>query len=87
MIEIRPPKMCGTYLPGHCPHWIQINLASKEGPKPVVGRLFDARIDGTVVIEAGGDELQRWNHESDRLAEAAQLSEGDLFYQERWGLL
>lgn len=87
MIENRPPKICRSYLPGHCPHWIQVNLARKEGGKPLPGRLIDVRLEGTVVVEVGGKELQLWNHDSDRLAEAARLAEGDVFYQVQWGLL
>ena len=87
MTDSRPPQLCWYYLPGHRPHWIQVNLAGKDGGKPLPGRLLDVGPDGSVDIEVQGQELHLWNHESDRLAEAAQRVGGALSYQSRWGLL
>ena len=87
MSKIRSPKMCGLYRAGHTPHWIQMSRATgdKNNP-PSSGRLVDSRSDGTVLIELDEHELRLWNHEPERLAEAAAASGGAIEYQSRWGL-
>ena len=88
MSEIRPPKMCGLFKPGHNPHWIQMNLAEKDGEnRPTPGRFVESRSDGSVVIEVDEHELLFWNHEPERLAEATAASRGAIEYQPRWALL
>jgi hypothetical protein len=88
MSRIRPPKNCGLFKPGHIPHWIQINRAGEDtGNPPTPGRLVESRRDGTLVVEVDGHELLLWNHESERLAETASASGGEVEYQPRWGLL
>jgi hypothetical protein len=88
MSEIRPPKMCGLFKSGHNPHWIQMNLAVEDKEnRPTSGRFIESRSDGTVVIEVGNRELVLWNHEPERMAEAANASGGVVEYQPRWGLL
>jgi hypothetical protein len=88
MSEIRPPKMCGLFKSGHNPHWIQMNLAIKDNENlPTPGRFIESRPDGSVVIEVDNCELLLWNHELERMAEAAAASGGVVEYQPRWGLL
>ena len=88
MSEIRPPTMCGLFKSGHNPHWIQMNRAvqDKENP-PTSGRFIESRTDGTVVVEMGKCDLHLWNHEPDRMAQAAAANGGVVEYQARWGLL
>src|ERR1039458_10468939 len=88
MSEIRAPKMCGLFKCGHNPHWIQMNLAVEDSENlPAPGRFVESRSDGTVVIEVDEHELLLWNHEPERMAEAAAASGGAVEYQPRWGLL
>jgi len=88
MSEIRPTKMCGLFKPGHNPHWIQMNLAVEDKEnRPTSGRFIESRPDGTVVIEVDNCELLLWNHEPERMAEAAAANGGVVEYQPRWGLL
>jgi hypothetical protein len=88
MSKIRAPKMCGLFKPGHVPHWIQMTRATEDRENlPNSVRLVDSQSDGTVVIEVDGQELRLWNHESERLSEAAAASGGAVEYQPRWGLL
>jgi hypothetical protein len=80
--------MCGLFKPGHNPHWIQINLAVEDKENlPTRGRFIEGLPDGSIVIEVDGPEQHLWNHEPERLAEAAAASEGAIEYQPRWGLL
>jgi hypothetical protein len=80
--------MCALFKPGHNPHWIQINRAvgDRDDP-PTPGRFAESRPDGSVVIEVDGHELNLWNHEPERLDEAAAASGGVVEYQPQWGLL
>ena len=55
------------------------------GPNQV--STLKSRPDGTVVIEVDKCELPVWNHEPERMAEAAAASGGVVEYQPRWGLL
>jgi len=88
MSEIRLPNMCGLFKPGHNLHWIQMNLAVEDSENlPAPGRFIESRTDGSVVIEVDGHELLLWNHEPERLADAAAANEGAVEYQPRWGLL
>ena len=88
MSKIRAPKMCGLFKPGHVPHWIHMTRATEDRENlPNSVRLVDSQSDGTVVIEVDGQELRLWNHESERLSEAAVASGGAVEYQPRWGLL
>lgn len=80
--------MCGLFKPGHNPHWIQMNLAIGDNENlPTPGRFIESRPDGSVVIEVDNCELLLWNHEPERLVEAAAASGGTIEYQPRWGLL
>jgi hypothetical protein len=54
---------------------------------PFSGHLVDSQSDGLVVIELDERELRLWNHESERLSEAAAASGGAIEYQPRWRLL
>jgi hypothetical protein len=88
MSKIGPPKMCGLFKPGHNPHWIQMNKAVEDVENLLnLGVFVESRGDGTVVIEVDEHELLLWNHEPERLAEAAAASGGAVEYQPRWGLL
>src|ERR1035437_7705962 len=74
MSELRLPNMCGLFKPGHNPHWIQMNLAVEDKENlPTPGRFIESRPDGSVVIEVDGQEVHLWNHEPERLAEAAPV--------------
>ena len=86
--DIRSPKRCGLFKPGHEPHWIQISRASEDVDNPPVpGRLVEFRPDGTALIECEQGVHACWNHDLDRMAEAITATEGQLFLQQRWGLL
>jgi hypothetical protein len=88
MSEIRAPKMCGLFKPGHNPHWIQMSRATENRENlPAPCRFIEARQDGTVVIEVDGQELHLRNHEPERLSEGAAGNGGVVQYQPRWGLL
>ncbi len=88
MSEIRPPKMCGLFKSGHNPHRIQMSRATEDrGNMPSSGHLVGSQSDGTVIIEADERELSLWNHEPERIAEAAAASGGVVEYQPHWGLL
>lgn len=72
MSEIRAPKTCGLYLPGHSPHWIQARKGWEDQVDvPVACRLIECRKDGMVTIEIDGNEIRLWNHQPDRLRDAA----------------
>jgi hypothetical protein len=88
MSEIRRPKMCGLFRPGHDPHWIQIHRSNmdKDNP-PLPGRLVDSRSDGTFTAEVGQQAITFWNHDVDRLVDAIAAADGQLLYQESWHLL
>jgi hypothetical protein len=63
MSELRPPNSFGLYKPGHTPHWIQMLRATEERDRlSSPCRLIETGRDGTVVIEANGEELCLWNH-------------------------
>ena len=88
MSEVRPPKNCGLFKPGHNPHWIQAKKGWEEKVDvPVPGRLISTSDDDTIVIEMDGQQLHLWNHEPQRIAEAAEASGGTIEYQDHWGLL
>lgn len=88
MSEIRPPKMCGLFKPGHNPHWIQVNRAREDIENtPATGRFIRSQGEGSVMIAVDGREVHLWNHESERLVEAAAASGGVVMYQQQWGLL
>lgn len=88
MSEIRAPKMCGLFEPGHNPHWIQISRATEDTVSPSTPwRLIQTEKVGTVVIQRRDLELRLWNHEVERLAEAAGEIGGVVEYQPRWRLL
>ncbi len=88
MTKIRSPKMCGLFKSGHVPHWIQMSRATEDQEnQPLTGRLVESQSDGTIVIEVDEEEMRLWNHEPERLAEAAAASGGAVEYQARWGLL
>jgi hypothetical protein len=88
MLEIRAPKACGLYLPGHSPHWIQPRKGWEDQVDvPVACQLIGCRNDGLVTIEIGGSETRLWNHQPDRLRDAAKTSNAVIEYQDRWHLL
>ena len=88
MSKIRPPKNCGSYLPGHMPHWIQARKGWEDRVNlPLPGRLVSTSDDGTVIIEVDGEQLRLWNHQPERVAEAAAQTRGTITYQSRWHLL
>lgn len=88
MSEIRAPKACGLFLPGHSPHWIQARKGWEDQVDvPVPGRLIGCHDDRTVNIEIDGKEIRLWNHQPERLRGAAKASNGVIRYQDRWYLL
>jgi hypothetical protein len=88
MSEIRQLKSCGLYLPGHQVHWIQARLEREnQENRPDTGRVVDVRNDGAVGIDLDGEERRLWNHQPDRLAEAASQSALIVRHQPTWGLL
>ena len=88
MSGIRPPKMCGLFRPGHNPHWIQIGKGLKDDENlSTPARFIESRLDGSIVIEVDGQELHLWNHEPERLAEAAAANGGAIEHRPRWGLV
>ena len=88
MSDIRRPKRCGLFKPGHNPHWIQLSRASEDQDNPPVPvRLLDTRSDGTFLIEIEQKEQWFWNHDLVRLNEAMTRANRALYYQASWGLL
>jgi hypothetical protein len=88
MSEIRTPKTCGIFKPGHNPHWIQIHRATQDKDNvPMPGRLIEVSDDGSVLIEVQWKVLRLWNHDVERLVEAINAADGLLTYQDHWGLL
>jgi hypothetical protein len=88
MSDIRQPTMCGLFKPGHNPHWIQMRKGLEEDEDaPIPACFTEIRNDGTVVVEVSGRELVLWNHEPERMAEAAAARCGAAQYQPRWRLL
>jgi hypothetical protein len=70
------------------PHWIQARKGwEDEVDVPVSGRLISTSGDGTVAIEVDGEQLRLWNHQPERVAEAAAQTGGSIIYQARWHLL
>jgi hypothetical protein len=88
MSDFRKPNRCDLYKVGHTPHWIQMSRATqdRENP-PSLGSLVESRSEGTVLIEVDELELRPWNHEPERLVEAASAAGGAVEYQPRRGLL
>jgi len=88
MGNIRPPKLCRLFLPGHHPHWIQVRKGMEDTERPPrAGRLIDVSPQGLIVIEVDGQELRIWNHDPLRLIEASALGDGRIRYQASWRLL
>lgn len=88
MSEIRHLKSCGLDLPGHQVHRIQARLGREDQEnRPDAGRVVDIRDDGTVVIDVDGEDRRLWNHQPDRLAEAASQRALIVRHQPKWGLL
>jgi hypothetical protein len=88
MLEIREPTRCGLFRAGHNPHWIQMRLGlNDKDNSPTAGRFIEFRSSGIVEIEVENRTLTLWNHQPERMAEAAAASGGALAYQARWGLL
>lgn len=88
MTEIRAPKRCGLFHPGHEAHFVQCFQAIKDETNlSSLGELIEARTDGTTAIKVDGQELYLWNHEPERIAEAIAISGNIIEFQPRWGLL
>jgi hypothetical protein len=88
MSEIRSPKSCALFKPGHNPHWIQMRLAAEDRQRPPVpGHLVTISNEGELVIEVEGQHARLWNHDAVRLSEAITAAHGELLFQPRWGLL
>jgi hypothetical protein len=88
MSEIRLPKKCVLFKPGHNPHWIQVSQASKDVQSPPVpARVIDIRDDGTVRLQIAQRELCFWNHDVGRLLDALEIGGEGLTYQSRWRLI
>jgi hypothetical protein len=86
--DIRLPKQCGLFKPGHNPHWIQMLRASEDRVDiPLPARIIEIRSTGIVSCEVGGHQICFWNHDVDRLAGALALAGGAMNYQARWGLI
>ncbi len=88
MSAVRPPAICGLYLPGHCVHWIQARLGWEDQENtPVRGRVVDIGDDGTVVIDVEGECRELWNHQARRIADTLDERGNTVWHQPRWGLL
>ncbi len=83
-----PPRRCGSYRPGHEPHYIQAlrGLADKEHP-PVAGRLLEVDPEGMLTVEAGDVIHRLWNHEAERLGALAGRNGNRVSLQSRWSAL
>jgi len=80
--------MCGLYLPGHCVHWIQARLGWEDTENlPEEGRLVDVGSDGTLIVDVGEEVRRLWNHQPERISDAAARRGDVVFHQPRWGLL
>ncbi len=85
MASLRQPTPCASYLPGHCPHWIQAKK-SLEHPGPTVSlRLVRLEETGLVILAHDSKEFRLWNHDPFRLEEA--LASRRVTYQPDWHLL
>jgi hypothetical protein len=88
MSSIRPPTLCGLFKPGHTPHYIQIGKAVEDRDNAAVaGRFSGLHSETSIEIEVDGVAFHVWNHECERLADAAALADGAIQYQPKWGLL
>lgn len=88
MTDIRSPKTCGLFKPGHDPHWIQgLHATNDKVNFPFSGEFIEAREDGTIVIKVDGQELHLWNHQPERIADAVAVGGSTIGYQPPWGLL
>ncbi len=61
---------CGSYHPGHDPHYIQHRLCRDETDPTDAARLVEIRSiadDGWIEFELDGEVHRRWNHRSGRL--------------------
>lgn len=88
MTDIRAPKTCGLFKPGHQPHFVQWLQTTKDKiDLPSSGEFIEAREDGTIVIEVDDKELHLWNHQPERIAEAVAVGGSAIGYQPYWGLL
>ena len=66
---------CGSYRPGHMPHFIQVRKSWESGPgtPATVTRVDD---DGTITF---ADGTTRWNHEPERLRAALERHGSGVF--------
>lgn len=76
------PRRCGSYRPGHEPHYIQV-LRGRAGTSTPLrpGRLLEVHDDGILVVEVEGEMLRLWNHEPTRLRVLAARNDNEIALQ------
>jgi hypothetical protein len=62
-------QKCELYIPGHCPHWIQVKRAA--GTEPRVGTLVEI-VDGVITVEYLDKIGHYRNHDAKQLEDIAQ---------------
>jgi hypothetical protein len=81
-------KRCGSYKPGHEPHYIQVRKSSApDADRPVAVRVLEVADDGRIAIDYAGRTIELWTHDLGRLRQLVRVAGGMATYQPRWGLL
>jgi hypothetical protein len=83
-----PPLRCGSFRPGHEPHWIPVLKGAHnttQPPRPA--RLLSVRDDGRLDVEIDGAVWHLWNHDAARLAHLCERNHGAVSLQWRWRIL
>lgn len=79
--------LCGSYRPGHQPHYIQARKAAEDRDNlPLHGVVVAVELNGIVVVRLPDGERRFWNHDPQRLKDIVGVGRR-VRYQERWGLL
>jgi hypothetical protein len=88
MSKAQTPTTCGSYMHGHCTHWIQARKGwEDEVNLPLPGQLLSVESSGIVVIDLHGRQIRLWNHFPERIADTVASTRGAILYQARWSLL
>lgn len=79
---------CGSFNPGHSPHWIQLNRSGRdEDHPPQEASLLEVRGDGTFLIVLDDAVSRFWHHHPARLRHLAATASGRILIQPTWSLL
>jgi hypothetical protein len=83
-----PPvdRTCGTYAPGHQPHFIQVKKSWTEGPQITLSQVT-VHDDGLVDLEGADGGLTVWNHHPERLRAVLEHQDQRAVWKPRFGVL